>query len=200
MGFLDVLTGKRKIKQPAPDRLFAMSTAGVTLETELGLRSSGKAAIVFQPLGTADFEAIVAEMEELVRSTGDENRARRSRASDDKFGYRWMILADPDFEDVVVGVNAVSTELQAGGYGDRVLCAVFAFRDAQDKPVYWIYNYKRGAVLPVRPGAAASSSATPSASCACRPRSAPSCPSRASSSAGSRSGTSRSSPGSARRR
>ena len=150
MGFLDVLTGKRKIKQPAPDRLFAMATAGVTLETELGLHPSGKAAIVFQPLGTADFEGIVAEMEELVRSTGDENETTIER-KDDKFGYRWMVLADPDFEDVVVGVNAVSTELQAGGYGDRLLCAVFAFRDAQDKPVYWIYNYKRGAFYPFVP-------------------------------------------------
>ncbi|HYH88523.1 MAG TPA: hypothetical protein VEX67_04785 [Solirubrobacteraceae bacterium] len=151
MGFLDVLTGKRKIKQPAPDRLFAMATAGVTLETELGLRPSGKAAIVFQPLGTADFEGIVTEMEALVRSTGDENETTIER-KDDKFGYRWMVLADPDFEDVVVGVNAVSTELQAGGYGDRLLCAVFAFRDAQDKPVYWIYNYKRGTFYPFVPG------------------------------------------------
>ena len=56
MGLFDVLTGKRKIKEPAPDRLFAMSTAGVTLEIELGLKSAGKAAIVFQPLGTADFD------------------------------------------------------------------------------------------------------------------------------------------------
>ena len=72
MGLLDVLTGKRKIKKPAPDRLFAMSTAGVTLDTELGLKSAGKAAIVFQPLGTADFDAIVADMEELVKGTGEE--------------------------------------------------------------------------------------------------------------------------------
>ena len=40
-----------------------------------------------------------------------------------------MVLADPDMEDLVVGVNAVSTAIQGGGYGDRVLCAVFAFRD-----------------------------------------------------------------------
>src|SRR5829696_6044543 len=116
MGFLDVLTGKRKIKGPAPDRLFAMSTAGVTLDTELGLKSSGKGAIVFQPLGTADFEGIVAEIEELV-----------------------------------IGINAVSTELQGGGYGDRLLAAVFAFRDSNSKPVYWIYNYKRGAFYPFVP-------------------------------------------------
>jgi hypothetical protein len=149
MGFLDVLTGKRKMKGPAPDRLFAMSTAGVVLETELGLMP-GRAAIVFQPLGTADFDAIVTDMEELLKGTG-EDLGTTIEKQDDKFGYRWMILADPDFEDLVVGVNGVSTAIQAGGYGERVLAAVFAFRDAQDKPVYWIYNYKRGSYYPFVP-------------------------------------------------
>jgi hypothetical protein len=150
MGLFDVLTGKRKIKKPAADRLFAMSTAGVTLDAELGLKSSGKAAIVFQPLGTSDFDAIVADMEELVRGTGEDTGTAVEK-TDDKFGYRWMVLGDPDFEDLVVGVNAVSTALEAGGYGERVLCAVFAFRDTADKPVYWIYNYKRGAFYPFVP-------------------------------------------------
>ena len=150
MGLFDVLTGKRKIKQPAPDRLFAMSTAGVTLDGELGLKSSGRAAIVFQPLGTADFDQIVADMEELVQSTGDETGTAIEKR-DDRFGYRWMILGDPDLEDLVVGINAVSTELQGGGYGDRLLAAVFSFRDQADKPVYWIYNYKRGAFYPFVP-------------------------------------------------
>jgi hypothetical protein len=150
MGFLDVLTGKRKIKGPAPDRLFAMSTAGVTMDTELGLRSAGRAAIVFQPVATADFDEIVKDMEELLHSTGEETGTAIER-SDDEFGYRWMILSDPDFEDLVVGVNAVSSALQAGGYGDRLLAAVFAFRDEQDRPVYWIYNYKRGAFYPFVP-------------------------------------------------
>ena len=150
MGFLDVFTGKRKIKGPAPDRLFAMSTAGVTLETEMGLTTAGKAAIVFQPLGTADFEGIVAEMEELVKSTG-EDTGTTVTSSDDSFGYRWMVLEDEEFEDLVVGINVVSQALQDGGYGERVLCAVFAFRDAAAKPVYWIYNYKRGAFYPFVP-------------------------------------------------
>src|SRR5918997_6442207 len=150
MGLFDVLTGKRKIKGPAPDRLFAMSTAGVTLETELGLQNAGKAAIVFQPLGTADFDAIVADMEELVQGTGEETGTGVEK-EDDKFGYRWMVLTDPDFEDLVVGINAVSTALQAGGYGERVLCAVFPFRDEAGKTVHWIYNYKRGTFYPLVP-------------------------------------------------
>ena len=154
MGFLDVLRGKRKLAQPAPDRLFAMSTAQVTMETGMGLTSAGKAAIVFQPLATADFESIVKDMEEVVHGTGEET-GTTVEAQDDDYGYRWMVLSDPDFEDLVVGVNAVSTAIEGGGYGDRILCAVFAFRDERGGRVYWIYNYKRGAFYPFVPAGGA---------------------------------------------
>ena len=154
MGLFDILTGKRKLKAPAESRLFAMSTAAITLEMTLELKSSGKAAIVFQPLATADFEGIVRDMEEVVRGTGEETGTTVS-STDDEYGYRWMLLEDPEMEDLVVGVNAVSTAIQGGGYGERVLCAVFALRDARDKRVYWIYNYKRGAFYPFVPAAGA---------------------------------------------
>ena len=150
MGFLDVLRGKRKLAQPAPDRLFAMSTAYVTMETTLELRSAGQAAIVFQPLATADFEAIVAEMEELLAGTGADTGTAIS-SEEDSHGYRWIILRDDDIEDLVVGVNAVSDALMVGGYGDRVLAAVFAFKDSKGRAVYFIYNYKRGAWYPFVP-------------------------------------------------
>ena len=151
MGFFDVITGKRKLAKPAADRLFAMTTAYVTFDTELDLVSRGAAAIVFQPLATADFTRIVKDMEEVVRATGGET-GTVIETEDDKFGYRWMILRDDDFEDLVVGINAVSTALEGGGYGERILCAVFAFEERDSKrPVYWIYNYKRGAFYPFVP-------------------------------------------------
>ena len=65
-----------------------------------------------------------------------------------------MVLRDEDFDDLVVGINAVSGALQAGGYGDRILCAVFAWLDGT-QPVYWIYNYKRGTFYPFVPAAGA---------------------------------------------
>lgn len=150
MGFLDVLTGKRKLAQPAPDRLFAISTANVTFESSLELTPKGTAAIVFQPLSTADFASIVRDMEEVVRATaGDSGTAVET--SDDSYGFRWLVLRGPSFDDLVVGINAVSSALEAGGYGERVLCSVFAFRDAQKRAVYWIYNYKRGSFYPFVP-------------------------------------------------
>ena len=154
MGLFDILTGKRKLKPPAESRLFAMATAAVTLEMTLELKSAGKAAIVFQPLETADFTGIVRDMEEVLRGTGEDTGTTVERR-DDEFGYRWMILGDEDFEDLVVGINVVSQALQDGGYGERVLCAVFAFRDAGGQPVYWIYNYKRGTYYPFVPAGGA---------------------------------------------
>jgi hypothetical protein len=150
MGFLDVITGRRKLAGPAPDRLFAMSTAYVKLETELEITSRGTAAIVFQPLSTSDFQSIVRDMEEVVRATAKDSGTTVD-TSDDSFGYRWLILRGKDFDDLVVGINAVGTALEAGGYGDRVLCAVFAFEDSKKQRVYFIYNYKRGSFYPFVP-------------------------------------------------
>jgi hypothetical protein len=153
MGFLDALLGRRKVAGPAKtDRLFAISTAYVTLQTSFDIAPRGVAGLVFQPLPTSDFAQIVRDMEEVVRSTGQET-GTQVETSDDTFGYRWMVLRDPDVEDLTVGVNAVSEALEAGGYGERLLAAVFSFQDAAKQPVYFIYNYKRGAWYPFVPAA-----------------------------------------------
>jgi hypothetical protein len=157
VGFLDALLGgRRKLSAPAPDRLFAMTTAYVTLETGHDIKSKGSAGIVFQPLGTADFKAIVEETEELLRGTAEET-GTEVESADDEFGYRWLILRDPDFEDLVVAMNTVSVQLQGGGYGDRLLACVFAFEEEATgtgggkRPLYFIYNFKRGAFYPFVP-------------------------------------------------
>ncbi|MGI8512443.1 MAG: PspA-associated protein PspAB [Solirubrobacteraceae bacterium] len=150
MGLFDVLRGKRELKAPAPDRLFAIATAYVTLETELQIKTNGAAAIVFQALDTADFQAIMAEGEEIVRGLATD-AGTQVESSEDSYGYRWMVVRDPDFDDLVAGVNAVSDALTGGGYGERILCAVFAFADPAGKPLYLIYNYKRGAWYPFVP-------------------------------------------------
>jgi len=150
MGLLDVLRGRRDLKAPAPDRLFAITTAQVTLQTELGLGSGGAAGIVFQALDTADFAQIAADMQEVVSATSSES-GTKVETSDDSYGYRWMILRDSDFDDLVVGLNAVGGALQTGGFGDRILCAVFPFQDRSGGRVYWIYNYKRGSWYPFVP-------------------------------------------------
>jgi hypothetical protein len=151
VGFLDALLGgkNKKVALPAPDRLFAMTTAQITLDTGLGLHHKQAAGIVFQPLGTADFQGILTETEELLRGTAEETGTQVT-SSEDEYGYRWLILRDADFEDLVVSLNTISVQLQGSGYGDRLLCAVFPFEE-NGKPVYFIYNFKRGTYYPFVP-------------------------------------------------
>jgi hypothetical protein len=144
-----ILGGGKKLKGVAPDRLFAMTTAYVAMQTELDANSAGSAGIVFQPLATSDFEQILRDAEELLAGTAEEQGSTLESA-DDEFGYRWIVLRDPDFEDLVVSLNTISTELQGGGYGDRLLCAVFPFEE-KGRRLYIIYNYKRGAFYPFVP-------------------------------------------------
>ena len=150
MGLLDNVLGRRRAAAPAADRLFAITTAYLDLQARGGVRSRGAAAIVFQPLATGDFEQVVASVEAVVRGTGEETASTVERSTD-SFGYHWIIVRDDDVDDLAVGINAVSDELATGGYADRVLCAVFAFADAQDVPLYLIYNYKRGTWYPFSP-------------------------------------------------
>jgi hypothetical protein len=150
MGLFDaILGGGKKLKAPATDRLFAMATAQITLETSLGMKSTGAAAIVFQQIQNADFKQIIQDAEELLHSaaadTGTELESR-----DDQYGYRWIVFRDPDFDDLVTSVNTVASELQGGGYGDRLLAALFSWDDAGQR-VYFIYNFKRGAFYPFVP-------------------------------------------------
>jgi hypothetical protein len=150
VGFFDALLGgKRKLKLPARDRLFAMTTAQVTLETAVGLKHRGKVAIAFQSLATADFKEIVEDTKELLTGAAADT-GTTIETKTDEYGYSWIILRDDDFDDLVVSINTVSSSLEAGGYGDRLLAAVFAFAE-DGRPVYFIYNFKRGYYYPFVP-------------------------------------------------
>jgi len=152
VGLRDILTGRHQVKGPAPDRLFAISTAYVSLEAEHQIAPAGTAAIVFQALQTSEFEATIKDMEEVVVATGGDS-GTTVHTEDDSFGYRWMVLQDDSVEDLAVGINAVSGSIETAGHGERLLCAVFAFVDAQKRRLYFIYNYKRGYWYPFVPAA-----------------------------------------------
>ena len=194
-----MLTGRHTVKGPAPDRLFAITTAYVTLQAEHQIEPTGQAAIVFQALATSDFESTLKEMEEVVTATGGESGSTVT-TEDDSYGYRWMILHSPDgapsVEDLAVGINAVSGSIETAGYGERLLCAVFAFNDARKQPRVLHLQLQARLLVSVRARFESRrlrrSSATPSASCRSRRRSPPNCRSSPNSSAGSRCGESRS--------
>lgn len=151
MGLTDVLFGRKKLKGAKLDRLFALSTAQVTLDAELSLRSAGAAGVVFKPLSAGEFLRAEQELDDLLgivaQTSGSEVRRRQ-----DSMGYQWLVVRDRDFEDLVTGVHLVASELVAHGFGEQLLAAIFAFEPRGDeRREYFIYGFKRGAFWPFVP-------------------------------------------------
>jgi hypothetical protein len=149
LGLGDVLFGRKKLKGANLDKLFALSTAAISLETECNLRPAGVAAVVFKPLSAGEFTQAENDIDELLgvaaRDSGSEVR-RRS----DSLGFQWLVIRDKDFEDLVTTTHLVSSELVDRGFGGQLLAAVFAF-EGGERPVHLIYGYKRGTFWPFVP-------------------------------------------------
>ena len=149
MGLRDVLFGRKKLAGPARDRLFALTTAAVTLQTEVGLRTAGAGGVCFKPMSAGDFVRAENDLQQLLDRVAAESGSKLERR-EDKYGYTWIVVRDADLEDQVASVHTVAQGLEEQGFGGQLLAAVFRF-DGGKHPVYWIYGYKRGAFWPFVP-------------------------------------------------
>jgi hypothetical protein len=149
VGLLDTFFGKKKLKAANLERLFALSTARVTLEVESGLKPAGSAAVVFKPLSASEYVRAENEMQELLEVAARDSGSEIRRTSD-KYGYEWLVIRDADFEDLVTTTHLVSSEMKAHGFDEQLLAAAFRF-EGGEHPVFLIYGYKRAAFWPFIP-------------------------------------------------
>jgi hypothetical protein len=152
LGLGDVLFGRKKLKEAAGERLFAISTARITLEAELRLKPAGTAGVCFKSLSAGEFVRAENDLQQLLEAVAVESRSKVERRTDE-FDYEWIVVHDGDFEDLVATVHLVASELQSRGFGEQLLAAVFPFEGGgfDEKRVYWIYGFKRGAFWPFVP-------------------------------------------------
>jgi hypothetical protein len=149
VGLTDVLFGRKKLKGANLDKLFALSTAAISLEIECNLKPSGVAAVVFKPLSAGEFTQAENDIDELLGVAARDSGSQVRRRSD-SFGFEWLVIRDRDFEDLVTTTHLVSSELDARGFGGQLLAAVFAFKGGED-PTYLVYGYKLGTFWPFIP-------------------------------------------------
>ena len=83
MGLGNVLFGRKKLKDAAGERLFAISTARITLETELDLKSTGAAGVCFKPLSAGEFVRAENELQELLDVVANESGSKVERRGDE---------------------------------------------------------------------------------------------------------------------
>jgi hypothetical protein len=151
VGLRDVLFGRKKLKDPARERLFAISTARITLQTELDLKPAGAAGVCFKSLSAGEFVRAENELQQLLDAVADKSASRVERKSDE-LGFEWLVVRDQDFEDLVATVHLISSELTDRGFGGQLLAAVFPFEGKfKEGRMYWIYGFKQGAFWPFVP-------------------------------------------------
>src|SRR3954465_7559606 len=100
MGCTDSPFGGKKLPKAQQEKLFAITTARITLETELGLKPTGDAAVIFKPLSAAEFVRAGNEPQELLDAVAQESHSKVERRGDE-FGFEWLIIRDNDFEELV---------------------------------------------------------------------------------------------------
>jgi hypothetical protein len=148
--FLDALLGRSKPKQPKLDALFGVTGAAITLEAAAGMRPTGQAAVCFKPASGQGFEAASEEVKGLLELAVAEAGSTLS-VTDDRYGYRWIVLRDPEMEDLVTSVHLVNSTLEQHGFGPQLLCSVFGFADTSGRRFHLVYLYKRGTFYPFAP-------------------------------------------------
>lgn len=144
--------GRNKLKRPDRERFFSVATAADTLAGRTDLVLSGQCGIVFNPVDSGFFQNLDGEIRDLLEVSGRQTDARH-QVLDDSFGTRWVVVDDPDFEDLVSTVHLVAETISEHGFGDRLIAAVFRL-SYEGKPAYWIYNYKSGSFYPFVPSGA----------------------------------------------
>lgn len=126
MGFFDALFGRPRLKAPDMERLFALPAAGLTLESDAGLRPDGRAGVCLKAVDSGDFAAALKELRDLVDLAARDFKGD-VQVSSDEYGYRWVVFGDPRLDELVNLVHIVGTTLQEKGYGEQLLAAVFRF-------------------------------------------------------------------------
>jgi hypothetical protein len=147
VGLLDVLRGQRAPKRADLDAIFGIASAALTLDASLGLTTTGRAAVCFKSVEAAVFDDLVREIEALLAATSSDSGTTVSR-HDDSYGYSWVVIADPDIDDLATTTHVVSQSMEERGFSEQLLCAVFGF-DGPPGALDLVYGYKRGAFYPV---------------------------------------------------
>lgn len=173
MGLLDTLLGRSKPVRANLDALFALPSAAVTLQTAAGLLLSGSAGVCWKPPAGRPAEDVRREIAELLDipddagpgdgapegGGGDRATSGATGAltqAEDSYGYRWLLLDDPDVDGLVTRVHLVNSTLEENGWGPQLLCSVFklvpgADADPGTRGLFLVYLYKRGTFYPFAP-------------------------------------------------
>lgn len=133
--------------------LFSLSSAQITLETKLNLKSTGKAAIGLKNVSGRMF----AEMVEEIRNFLDVSKTDSDisyRVINDAYDYLWIVIQSGKVEDIISSISAVGQTVHDRGFSNQLFVAIFQFRNYNNNNKndhYLVYNFASNKFYPFVP-------------------------------------------------
>jgi hypothetical protein len=134
------------------DALFSLSSAHVTLETNLNLRSTGKAAIGLKSVSGRLFAETIEEIKNFLDVSKTESDLSYKMIND-SYGYLWIILQCKKIEDIISGISAVGQIVHDRNFSKQLFAALFQFSNANNRSNnrYLIYSFALNKFYPFVP-------------------------------------------------
>jgi hypothetical protein len=157
---------KNNIPKTDSDAIFSLSSATITLETKLGLKSNGRCGLTVKSTSGMYFDEMMNEIQRFLGISKPDFELEY-RTVIDSYGYLWILLTGKSMEDLLAAITAVGDTIQEKGFSSQILASVFEF-GLQHKPAiienntknennnensawYLIYNYKSNKFYPFVP-------------------------------------------------
>ena len=110
MGFLDDLIGRTRMPRVQEDKLFAITTAAVTLEAAGGLAPPRRVGALYRRLPPGRFSESSTELRKLLDVEGKAG-AFTVEDQTDQYGFQWLIVSGDDFQMMVASLHAIAQSL-----------------------------------------------------------------------------------------
>lgn len=152
MGLLDTILGRSKPVQANLDDLFALPSAGVTLQAAGNLLPTGIGSVCVKPAEGNAFGGLGTQIEQLLAVDAGDG-SKKYDHSTDSFGFSWLTrrTTPDDLSGLVTDLHGINTTLAEAGFGPALLCTLIAFSDGSTPAIGLVYLYKRGTWYPFAP-------------------------------------------------
>jgi PspA associated protein B len=129
--------------------LFSLSSAQITLETKLNLKSTGKAALGLKNVSGRIFAETVEEIKNFLDISKRESDLSY-RLMNDSYDYIWIIFQSGRVEDIISSISATGEIVHDRGFSKQLFVAMFQFSNynGQKNDQYLVYNYATNKFYP----------------------------------------------------
>lgn len=138
------------------DIIFSLSSSHITLDTNIGLVTTGRCALVIKTNSGQYFREMQQEVKRFLDAMEREESSSVDLHHDtitDYHGYLWIVLYAKRIEDLLVGLTAVGDLIIERGFSNQILAAVFQFYNERDnnQSSFLVYDYKSNKFYPFIP-------------------------------------------------